>query len=185
MNMTQGQAAEEEWDSGEVLLEANDDGDDVAEEQAEEPEVPAPVDDPFAELEGLLTESLEIRKAKTEGKETRERLRRGGQGHREMLEDQARLREWESKHEWKAEANAALFERQVCGCGSHREMFVGLLRRDVHRHMRTAQRWVAVGVALADLPNETVFRVKDVALCWVCAESKGWVMANATEWKGW
>lgn len=137
----------------------------------------------FGDLNDLLAESMETAKSIAMAKESRERIRRGGQGERERREDEARLREWEAKHEWMAEANVAVFDRQACGCGVTNEVFAGFMQRERHRHLRTGMRWMIAGEAKASLPNEVIVRTKVVAMCGTCAGGKGWPVELATEWK--
>jgi len=107
-----------------------------------------------------------------------------GQGSaEERAADAARIRDWESKHEWQAVANVALFHVYDCECGKSSKIFEGLYRRETHRHLKHgAQRHVAVDSAMADLPNEVAIRTTDIEVCGACMDAKGWDLTNATEW---
>jgi hypothetical protein len=154
---------------------------DLEELEQESPAQPAPEVDP---LEALLAESLKSRDDKLAAKAARDRIKRGGLNSTEKIETEALIREWELRHEWEVVANVALFERQECHCGVNRTVFVTLLSRQVHRHMKDKpQRWTRTDKALTALPNEVKVRVKAVEICDVCAEGKGWNLQQATEWR--
>lgn len=160
----------------ESVEEANDEGDAVAEEQAAAP-------DALPDLDDLLSQSVAARKESIEAKAARERLRRGGLSARERAEDQARLAAWEAAHEWSAAANVALFGVQVCACGEEHSLFLGLMERQTHRHLKGTQRWVKAETSKAALPNEVCYRKAEVAMCAACCTDKGWPWEQATVWK--
>ena len=71
----------------------------------------------FDDLEALLGEAKAAEREAREAKEARERAKRGGLTPSQRAEDEARLRDWEARHEWRDVANVALFERHRCACG--------------------------------------------------------------------
>lgn len=164
-------------DLGETPRAGTDALDDLMQESLEEPSS-------GDLLEDLLSESLVQVREQREAKAAKDRLKRGGLSAQERLEDEARIRAWEAAHEWKAEANVSLFIRYICACGSHREVFSGLMQREQHRHLTNhAKRWVAVPSAKADLPNEVLIKEQHMPLCYSCAEVKGWDLTKATVWE--
>lgn len=147
-----------------------------------EPSATAPAD--IDDLDALLGESMAVKRSNDAAKAAKERLKRGGMSQAERLETEALIRQWELAHEWKPEANVALFTRQVCHCGVEQTCFNRLMTRMRHRHLaHSAMRWLPAEVAQSVLPNETTIRVVKVPLCGSCAETKGWSMVNPILWK--
>lgn len=146
----------------ERVVEANDEGDAVAEEQAEEPEE-------LDALEALLQESLEPVRAKAELKELRARMARGGLSMRERQEIEAKVREWEARVEWDSQANVALFTRQTCACGTITSVFSGLLMRQRHRVQQNSMRWIMTAEVNPRLPKEVAHREMHVPMCYLCS----------------
>lgn len=140
----------------------------------------APNDDPFAELEAELEKAVASQRAAKEAKAAKDRLKRGGMSAKDLAEDMLRLRDWEAKHEWKAAANVGLFIQHQCKCESVNDVFEGIFRREVHRHLQDSTRYVKVTSSLADLPNETVIQIRYCDVCELCAEEKGWNLAAPT-----
>jgi hypothetical protein len=147
---------------------------------AAEPDEP---DADFDDLNALLAESLTTVKETAEAKIARERLKRGGITAEERRADAERIAAWEAKHEWLDVANVGQFSRFSCGCGTSYTVFTQLMVRQRHRHLRDSFRWQQQQTAQAALPNETVIADYPVKTCAGCADSKGWIMAHATEWK--
>jgi hypothetical protein len=140
--------------------------------------------DPLDELDALLGESLDIKRTNDAARSAKERLKRGGMSAQEKAETEALIRQWELAHEWKAEANVALFSMQMCKCGLSHTGFMRLMTRLRHRHLaHAAMRWLPAEVSQASLPNETVFSVSKVPMCIGCADAKGWSMENPIIWK--
>lgn len=163
-------------DEAEEEQEAQDDG---------VTDTPAPIaEDDFSDLEALLDESMGVLKESAAVKAAKDRLKRGGLSLREKLADEIRVAEWQLKHEWEAVANAVHFSRQVCACGHASSVFLGLMERQQHRHLKNGtQRWFAVKESKAALPNEVIIRTISVPVCECCALDKGWDFTKATEWK--
>lgn len=180
-------------DSLEALLDAqigqaNDEGDAVATEQdagddEEEGIYEDAADASLSDLDALLKESVATRNETVAAKAAKERLRKGGQSARERAEDQARLTAWEAAHEWVNRANVAYFERTVCQCGAVTQLFIGLMQRREHRHLRATMDWKAAATSLAGLPNEVAHRTRQVGMCAECASVKGWATEVAYAWE--
>lgn len=144
------------------VREANDEGDAVATEQAEEDPLLDPLDE-------LLAESLAPIKAKMELKNLRAQLARTVSA-RERLEIEAKVREWEARVEWDSQATVALFTRQACmSCCSVTATFSGLLTRQQHRVQKTSMRWVSTTAPDGKLPRETAYREQASPMCYLCA----------------
>lgn len=159
----------------------SDDLDDLLEPQDSNPE--NETETGFDELDSLLSESLASVRESAAAKAAKERMKRGGLSAAEQAADAERIRRWELAHEWRPEANAALFERLTCRCGSHSTIFKQLLQRQVHRHLRSSQRWQAVAASRADLPNEVIFKEVKTAMCPACASAAGFDLSlPAREW---
>jgi hypothetical protein len=187
----------------ETFGDANDEGDLVAYEQDDEEEegeeaarskaliAQDPDDEIYevaedlalADLDALLAESVKQRNEAQVAKAAKDRLRKGGQSARERAEDQARLQAWEAAHEWVARANVAYFERAVCACGQEASLFIGLMQRREHRHLKATMDWILVQAATANLPNEVARRTRHVNVCMACAPQKGWQLAGVVEWE--
>lgn len=135
-------------------------------------------------LDELLAESLVATREAQEAKAARERAKRGGLSAAQQAEDNDRIRRWELAHEWKAVANAALFERHSCACGKHQTIFRQLMTRQQHRHLRDSQRWQQADASIANLPNEVVVQKWETPMCPACAPQAGFEFRNVTEWKG-
>lgn len=166
----------------EEVREANDEGDRVAQEQAEQDaagEAATPPTD-IDPLEALLAESMEPVRAKAEMRANRDKLARGGLTAQERKEIESKIREWESKVEWKGEANVLLIIRQECTrCGLRWHSNGGLFTRQVHRAQSHARRWVRAESELAQLPNETALKLEHVGMCYGCADERGFKVDSA------
>lgn len=139
--------------------------------------------DPFAELDGMISEGLHAKAEARAVANARDRLKRGNASALERAEDAARIRAWEAKHEWNSEANVALFTQWACACGALKTVFTGLFERQGHKHMRTVKRWLPADNALTALPNETALAKRTTAMCYDCAPARGWDLGKAYEWK--
>lgn len=139
--------------------------------------------DDFADLNAAIADQIKLKADAAATKAARDRVKRGGPaGHGLQPDDLARIAEWEARHEWRAEANIALFERETCEtCGTEGERFVQLMRLEAHRHLRDSHRIVRAVKADAALPNRVYVQTRLVPMCPDCAESKGWLLANAHE----
>lgn len=141
--------------------------------------------DDFADLDALLGQAMSEVKDATKAKEARERLKRGGQSSEDRAADAARIADWESKHEWRAVANAALFLETGCShCNTVSMAFSHYMQKQEHRHLRSSFRWQTTTEIKTDLPNEVVVQTKFTAMCEDCAPSRGWDMDNVTTWEG-
>jgi len=146
----------------------------------------APLDltalDDFSDLNDLLADALSAQKEIADAKAAKDRQKRGGGSSQERAADAERIARWEAAHEWRAVANVALFHRFSCACGAHSTVFEQLMVRQQHRHLRDSYRWQLTKTAHAELPNEVTIRKTSSPVCPKCAESKGWVFSNITEW---
>lgn len=142
--------------------------------------------DDLPELEDLLGEATAHQRDVKAAAEARERLRRGGLTVAERQADAARIREWEAKHEWAAQANVARFVESRCeNCTGEDDedgytyLFTGLFERQTHRHIKDATRWVKVTTAKAALPNEVMVAREVTQMCGECCEGIGFGWAGA------
>jgi hypothetical protein len=127
----------------------------------------------FDDLEALLGEAKAAERDAREVKAARERAKRGGLTPAQREEDEARLREWEARHEWKDVANVAQWERHRCACGRQQTIFRQLMRKQVHRHLRDSVRYVQVEAQVASLPNELLVQKWNTPMCTSCAPRAG------------
>lgn len=152
--------------------------------QGGEGEVGGPVEeaiDPLEELDRMIAGELESKREANRVKDSRERLKRGGQSLAEREADLERIHTWELRHEWKAAANVAVFIEQHCeSCGAVHRTFEQLMLRQVHRHVANSQRWQAASAIMANLPNETVVRRQSVPLCAECCHRAGFDVDRVT-----
>ena len=143
--------------------------------------------DDFADLNAAIAQQLQVKADGAATKTARERLKRGGLSSQELLADQARIAEWERKHEWRASTNVVLFERETCEtCQTTADRFVQFMQVQVHRHLRDSHRVVRVEAADAALPNRVYLQQRLVPMCPDCALPKGWLLDDAYEvdWTG-
>lgn len=154
----------------EAIAAPNDEGDEVAAEQEA-----GELDD----LDQLLEESMAPMRAKQETKAFRDQLARGGLSKAERLAIEAKVREWEARVEWEPQANVALFFEQRCKCGQVSLMFGGLLERQIHRRVKSTQRWVSTTVNRLKLPNEIAMQELPTPMCFVCCDGKGYDWGTA------
>ena len=127
----------------------------------------------FDDLEALLGEAKAAERDAREAKDARERVKRGGLTPAQRAEDEARLREWEARHEWRAVANVAQFERHRCACGRQQTIFRQLMQKQQHRHLRDSVRYVQVDAQIAALPNEILVQKWNTPMCTECAPRVG------------
>jgi hypothetical protein len=139
--------------------------------------------DDFADLNAAIADQIKLKADAAAAKAARDRQKRGGPvASATLAEDQARIAEWEARHEWRAEANIALFERETCTtCETVSERFVQFMRLEAHRHLRDSHRIVRADKADAALSNRVYVQPRLVPMCPDCAEAKGWLLANAHE----
>lgn len=134
------------------------------------------------DLDDLLGTAKAEAKDKADLKASKTRLAKGGLTDREREEDLARVRAWEAKHLYKAVANVACFTESYClKCGDYTYLFTGLMQREVHRHIETTQRWLAVpdGKIKTDLDNEVMVRQQTTPFCLQCMSEVGFSFNNA------
>lgn len=137
-------------------------------------------------LDDLLAESVAQADQAKLATAARARLKSQSGSAAERAEDAARIARWEAEREWDQKANVALFHDFACSCGETRtSVFQGLFIRETHKELgHGSQRWRRVEAATAGLPNEVAVRCMEVPICMDCAEGKGWMVENVTEWEG-
>lgn len=117
---------------------------------------------------------------KIAAKTARERLAKGGLTAAERAEDLARLREWEARNLYRPVANVACFTESGCDrCGDYSYTFTGLMERQVHRHIDTTQRWLAVNKIKTGLDNEVMIHRQTTPFCIECMGEVGFSLNNA------
>ncbi len=129
--------------------------------------------DPFADMEAFLQEEQTGMVERKNLALARARLKRVATSSQEAIEIREKIQEWETRREWKAEANVALFIRQACACGRVHHVFAGLMQRQRHLEKFSVQRWNRVSVASPKLPNETAFQDMSLGMCAECASLSG------------
>lgn len=148
--------------------------------------------DSLNDLESLLMESVAIRDEEREAKAAQERLRkRSGSGRtpEEIAEDEARVREWELKHQWEATAAVALFEKHKCtNCGRSQTIFRQLMLKQKHRQFADTWRWQQVDQIPEDSQLEAEIQVQkwETGMCTLCSHEFGFdfKQAKVSEWVG-
>jgi hypothetical protein len=145
---------------------------------------PQPATNDLDDLESLFSEAMAGAREVAEARTARERIKRGGQTAAERAADAERIKAWEAKHEWIAQANVAAFEEIVCTtCDTAHRVFTGLMQRQKHRTQgHGAMRWQAQAQATAGLPNEVAIRRVERVMCEDCAPGFGWPLDVWTEW---
>ena len=136
--------------------------------------------DPFADLNALLGEATKVARDRKAAQDAKARLLKGGATAAQVEEDAALLRAWEEQHEWRIEANVALFVEQECtGCGDFQYLFQGLFGRQEARVKGGGRRWEPQGEVNAKLPNEVMLQYRPVPMCGECAERHGFTFARS------
>lgn len=126
--------------------------------------------DDFADLNAAIAVQLETRSLAAEAKAAKARLQRTPPNSAEAAADRARIAEWEARHEWKATAVLAVFEREECTtCETTSERFVQFLREDLHRREAGARRLQAVAEPSKGLPIRPAMQRRLVQMCPDCA----------------
>lgn len=134
----------------------------------------------FADLEAFLAASVESHAAIKAAKEAKARLLKGGGDATQVAEDAARVRAWEAKHEWRAEANCAIFMEQECeGCGDFQYFLQGTFERQEHRHVKGTRRWEPVEGSKAGLDSEVMIQTRLVPFCGECCERAGFSFSRS------
>lgn len=139
----------------------------------------------FTDLDSLLANALEESRLHAMGKVMREELRLSKDAQeRERLF--ARIRTWEDKYEWNTTSRCVGFERIQCLCGVASHNFIGYYLHQTHKKIRHGKRWVLENESgltpntptLKDLPCEALYRTRTVPICYSCAETKGFSLAQ-------
>lgn len=144
------------------------------------------------DLDDLLAESVQLRDEEREVKAARERLRKrgvlaSGRTPEEVAEDEARIREWELRHDWEAIAGVAFWEAHKCtNCGRKQTIFRQLMLKQTHRQYPDTLRWQQVDELPSDLPQENQVQKWEVGMCTHCAGHFGFDFQSVPtgEWQG-
>lgn len=125
------------------------------------------------DLDALLGESMALKEEEAHVKWLRERTKKGGLTAEQAREDEARIRAWEAKREWKVTANVGVFELHECSCGNTTSVWAGLMHAREHRTMKVTG-YVRATEQIASLPNLVAAQIVKVDCCPACAGMKGW-----------
>lgn len=142
--------------------------------------------DDFADLNAAIAQQLTAKAETKAAAEARARLRRTPPASPEAAADRALIAGWEQRHEWRAEALFALFERETCECcGTVGERFVQWMVREAHRREAGASRTRAIPAAEANglrLPTSPRVQRRLAPMCPDCATTLlGFDLDNAPE----
>ena len=143
------------------------------------------------DLDSLLNESVKLRDEAREAKAAADRLKRryasgSGRTAEEVAEDEARVREWELRHNWEATANIALWERHRCvNCGRQQTIFRQMMLKQRHRVFPDTVRWQQTDETVDGLPAENLVQKWEVGMCTNCAGEFGFGFQDVPvgEWK--
>ena len=141
----------------------------------------APADDSFADLDAILENALKQQQEAEFGKTARDTLKRGGLSREEVLGIEAKLLEWESRHEWNTIAEGMMVLKVTCTCCKHEEeQFGGFFLHQRHKASKSVERWIAIskpqGTAFGyqgQLPKERIIREISQAYCLHCLPHRG------------
>ena len=138
-------------------------------------------DDSFADLDAILAKALKQQQEAEFGKTARDTLKRGGLSREEVLDIEAKLLEWESRHEWNTIAEGMMVLQVTCTCcKSKEEQFGGFFLHQRNKSMKSVERWIAIskpqGTAFGhqgQLPKERILREVSQAYCLRCLPHRG------------
>lgn len=128
------------------------------------------------DLDDLLAEAIADRDSEQEIRRARERVRKSGAGAPSAAEraaDMRRIAEWDTKRNWRAVKNIAVWEKYKCACRSQHTIFRKVMQEQVHAQDRTAKRWVVVDEADPGLPTEIGVETWNTPYCTRCAPDFG------------
>lgn len=148
-------------------------------------------DDDFAELDGLIAQSLAISAKAAEDKlaarklidAKRELARLNAAFHKKasssLQYDISQLEQviahWETLHIWQPIATVAVFEKSLCSnCGRENYHFHCAMQRQQHRSRATTQRLIRVSEIDRELPREIRYTLVEVPICEKCLMDNGW-----------
>ena len=127
----------------------------------------------FSDLDDLLAEAVELKSAAANAKAARKSLSAGLCSSAERAETEAKIREWESRTEWKAAAAVAMFNAQRCSCGGTHTVFAGIFQRQEHKTSKV-NRWIREETpAHLKLPYEHKVNWESVGICITCVGAAG------------
>lgn len=122
-----------------------------------------------ADLDALLAESEAMAQEKAKVKSARKQLYNSPQEADSLVRY---IRDYETKREWKPQANVAYFEKQVCArCGESHITFAGYYQRQTSVKDRI-DRWVKVDCRNEGLPDEVKVIESSVPVCYSCCTGK-------------
>jgi hypothetical protein len=129
------------------------------------------VSDPFADLEGFLSESLDQDKVRSQHKLDLAARKKGFQGMSKAEVDfcNSRMQAFELARIWRATENIAVFTRFCCSCGQDKLVFTRWMQAQVSRVVATTKHWDTVAKPIEGLPTTVAFEERKVDLCAVCA----------------
>lgn len=132
------------------------------------------------DLDSLLSDSLAIVEDNRRLKESRKAIRSGMLTTSEQSELLADIDRLERTREWLPKADVAMFDQQTCQtCGSIHHIFSGLFQRQVHRNMRTLDRWQkSTEAENMGLPKEVKAMQSKIPFCPGCMAAEGYPMAD-------
>ena len=127
---------------------------------------PAPDD-----LEGLLSESLNIRNRQAAAKKALAAAKKGfvGFSKEEAEACNAIVAQWETEQNWTPVQDLAVFHRTTCNCGAEHTVFHRFMQRQNHKRNGSA-RWVTVEEIDVDLPRASAIQDFTCAMCVECSE---------------
>lgn len=100
------------------------------------------LDDPFGDLNALLSESVATRDEAQRVKDQRKLLASGKLTGAERQSTEALIRSWEIRKEWIAVASTQMFSQQTCtACGGVHHHFIGLYQKQVSKVSKVF-RWI-------------------------------------------
>lgn len=129
------------------------------------------------DLDDLLRESVKMSDEDKAIKFLREKQKRGGLTKAERDEDEARIRDWESRREWDTKANVGVFNKTLCSCGGFAITWSHLMHMQHHKTSKVTRN-VRATVEVAAVPNLIAYQVITVDCCEECARDKGWDLSQ-------
>lgn len=129
----------------------------------------------FAELDGLIADSIKQTQESAEIKKARKMLAHGHLAPDERKALETVVRSWELRREWDAAAAVVIFDTQICSyCGCTHSHYLGLFQRQTSRKGH-ADRWIqSTVVANTGLPQEVKHQESYIPLCTGCMGEHGW-----------
>ena len=123
------------------------------------------------DLEGLLSESLNLRDREVAAKKALAAAKKGfvGFSKEEAEACNAIVAQWETEQNWNPVQDLAVFHRTTCNCGVVRTVFSRFMQRQDHKRNGSA-RWVTVEEIDGDLPRASAVQEFKIVMCPNCAD---------------